>query len=131
MHDSTNPNVNNVEKIRQHGNFESSYYLRFKTNIVTTDNNKVLNRSFREGDVYKVEGDFGWRYIPDNVKQAAILLIADMMNDDSEYRRHGITNVSMDTTSFTLSDNFYESTGNIEADVLLMDYMMFVMDYVV
>jgi hypothetical protein len=131
LHDSSNSSVNNVEKIRQHGNFESSYYLRFKTNIVTTDNNKVLGRSFREGNVYKVEGDFGWRYIPDNVKQAAILLIADMMNDDSEYRRHGIVNISMDTTSFTMSDNFYESTGNIEADVLLMDYMMFVMDYVV
>lgn len=131
LHDSSDPSINNIEKIRQHGNFESSYYLRFKTNIVTTDNNKVLGRSFRDGNVYKVEGDFGWKYVPENVKQAAILLIADLLNDDSEYRRHRITNVSMDTTSFSMPGDFYETTGNIEADVLLMDYMLFVMDYVI
>lgn len=131
LHDSTNSSVNNVEKIRQAGNFDSSYYLRFKTNIVTTDKNRLLGRSFREGNVYQVEGDFGWRYVPENVKQAAILLIADLMNDDSEYRRHRITSISMDTTSFSMLGNFYETTGNIEADVLLMDYMLFVMDYVI
>ena len=53
------------------------------------------------------------------------------MNDDSEYRRHGISNVSMDTVSYSMNPNFYESTGNIEADVLLMDYMLFIMDYIV
>jgi hypothetical protein len=26
--------------------------------------------------------------------------------------------------------SFYESTGNIDADTLLMDYTLFVMDYV-
>lgn len=131
LHDSSNSSVNNIEKIRQHGNFESSYYLRFKTNVVTTDNNRTLGRLFREGSVYKVEGDFGWMYVPENVKQAAILLIADLMNDDSEYRRHRITNVSMDTTSFSMPGDFYETTGNIEADVLLMDYMLFIMDYII
>lgn len=131
LHDASDPKVNNVEKIRQAGNFESSYYLRFKTNIVTTDKNRVLGRTFREGNAYKVEGDFGWRYVPENVKKAAILLIADLMNDDSEYRRHRITNMTMDTTSFSMPGDFYETTGNIEADVLLMDYMLFVMDYVI
>lgn len=130
LHDSSVADLNNIEKIRQHGNFESSYYLRFKNSVSSTETGRVTSKSFRDGSVYKVEGDFGWRYVPDNVKQAAILLITDLMNDDSEYRRHGITNISMDTTSFNMSGDFYESTGNIEADVLLMDYMMFVMDYI-
>jgi hypothetical protein len=131
LHDSSDSSINNIEKIRQHGNFESSYYLRFKVNTVTTENSRLFSRNFREGGVYKVEGDFGWRYVPDNVKQAAILLIADLMNDDSEYRRHRITNISMDTTSFSMPGDFYETTGNIEADVLLMDYMLFIMDYII
>jgi len=29
-----------------------------------------------------------------------------------------------------MNPNFYDSTGNIEADVLLTDYTLFVMDYV-
>jgi hypothetical protein len=37
----------------------------------------------------------------------------------------------MDAIDLHFSDKFYESTGNIDADVLLMDYTLFVMDYVV
>jgi hypothetical protein len=53
------------------------------------------------------------------------------MNDDSEYRRHGIHSVDMDVVKMQMKQSFYESTGNIEADVYLMDYTLFVMDYVV
>ena len=53
------------------------------------------------------------------------------MNGDSSYRRHGMTTVDMDILKYTTKDSFYESTGNIDADVLLMDYTLFVMDYVV
>lgn len=131
LHDYTDSTLNNIEKVRQSGNFEACYYLRFKANVITTATSRLVGKEFKSHSDYKVEGDFGWRFVPTNVKQAAELIIADLMNDDSEYRRHGITNISMDTTSFTMSPRFYESTGNIEADVLLMDYMMFVMDYVI
>jgi len=131
IHDSTDSTLNNIEKVRQPFNFESSYFLRFKATVIQSSSNRLLGSKFKNGSDYKVEGDFGWRFVPDNVRQAANLIIADLMNDDSEYRRHAITNISMDTTSFSMSGNFYESTGNIEADVLLMDYMMFIMDYVV
>jgi hypothetical protein len=131
IHDSSDENLLNMEKVRQPGNFESTYYLRYRANIIQTNSSRIYGKKFRTDSDYKIEGDFGWRFVPSNIKQAANLLIADLMNDDSEYRRHGISSISMDTTSFNMSPNFYESTGNIEADVLLMDYMMFVMDYIV
>lgn len=96
-----------------------------------TNSNRITEKYFRENSDYKIEGDFGWRYVPNNVTQAADLLITDMLNDDSEYRRHGITSVDMDNIRFSINSNFYESTGNIEADVLLTDYTLFVMDYIV
>jgi hypothetical protein len=130
IHDSTDASLNNIEKVRQPFNFESSYYLRFKANIVQTNTSRLRGKTFKDHSDYKIEGDFGWRYVPLNIKQAADLIITDLMNDDSEYRRHGITSVDMDTLRFTMSNNFYESTGNIEADVLLTDYTLFVMDYV-
>jgi hypothetical protein len=52
------------------------------------------------------------------------------MNNDSEYRMHGMTRVEMDALTVYMKDSFYETTGNIEADVLLMDYTLFVMDYI-
>ena len=131
IHDSTNSSLNNVEKVRQPFHFESSYYIRFKANIIQTNTSRILGKTFKNHSDYKIEGDFGWRYVPNNIKQAADLIIADLMNDDSEYRRHGITSVDMDTVRFSMKSNFYESTGNIEADVLLTDYTLFVMDYVI
>jgi len=130
IHDSNDASLNNIEKVRQTFNFESSFYLRFKANIVQTNTSRILGKTFKEHSDYKIEGDFGWRFVPLNVKQAADLIVTDLMNDDSEYRRHGITSVDMDTISFTMKPSFYESTGNIEADVLLTDYTLFVMDYV-
>lgn len=130
IHDFSDSSLNNIEKVRQPFNFETSYFLRFKSNIVETNTSRLLGKTFKSYSDYKIEGDFGWRFVPLNVKQASDLLITDLMNDDSEYRRHGVTSVDMDTMRFTMTSNFYESTGNIEADVLLIDYTLFVMDYV-
>ena len=82
-------------------------------------------------DAYLIEGDFGWQFVPNNIEQAADLLLEDMMNDDSEFRRHGIHRVDMDTIQYQVNAKFLETTGNIDADVLLMDYTLFVMDYIV
>jgi len=131
IHDYTNAGLVNIEKVRQPFNFESSYYIRFKSESVQTNSSRLMSKYFKNGSDYKIEGDFGWRYVPSNVKQAAELIIADLMNGDSEYRRHGIYEVDMDIVKFRMNNSFYESTGNIEADVLLMDYTMFIMDYII
>lgn len=124
IHNSDDSTVNNIEKIKS-GLAESTYYIRYKPD------SEEPTRKFKSYSEYKIEGNFGWPYVPENVKQAAQLLIADLVTDDSAYRRHGIYEVDMDIIKYRTKDSFYETTGNIEADVLLMDYMMFVMDYVV
>lgn len=137
LHDSSNSGLLKMEKVRQVGNFESSYYIRYKTNSAEFSTawsglTTVSNNKFNSKNTYKIEGDFGWKYVPSNITQAANLLIADCMNDDSEFRRHGIFDAKLDTnTQFVFKSSFYESTGNIDADVLLMDYTMFIMDYIV
>ena len=129
--DSATDNSNNVEKVRQPHNFEASYYLRFKPDTLDRNNTLIVPVRFRSKSEYKIEGDFGWKYVPLNIQQAADLIIADLMNDDSDYRRHGIHSIDMDVVKMQFNQSFYETTGNIEADVLLMDYTLFVMDYVV
>ena len=124
-----NANTDSVEKMRQPFNFETTYQIKFRKSSLVEE--MFYLGKFLKDSLYKVTGDFGWRFVPDNIKQASSLLIADMMNNDSEYRNHGIVRVEMDAIRLYMKDSFYESTGNIEADVLLMDYTLFVMDYIV
>ena len=121
--------IDKIEKVRQPFNFDSTYNIRFKKTSLP-EQVFVLGK-WNLDSTYKINGNFGWKYVPDNVKQAASLLIADAMNNDSEYRMHGMTRVEMDALTVYMKNTFYETTGNIEADVLLMDYTLFVMDYIV
>jgi hypothetical protein len=131
IHDSTDSTINNIEKSKEPHNFNSSYYIQFRRSFLDSVQSIITSSKFDAGDSYKIEGDFGWRYVPDNIVQAADLLLEDMMNGDSDYRRHGISTIDMDILKYNTKDTFYESTGNIDADVLLMDYTLFIMDYVV
>lgn len=131
LFDYTDNTLNNIEKVHQPFNFQSTYYIRFKTGALIGIESKFDVSRFKEDASYTISGDWGWSYVPEQVKQAANLLIADYFNSDSEYRRHGIYEVDMDILKFRMGENFYASTGNIEADTLLMDYTLFVMDYIV
>lgn len=131
LHDSADSTLNNIEKSREPHKFQSSYYIQFRKSYIDKTQRIIYESRFDEDDDFKIEGDFGWQFVPGNIEQAADLLLVDIMTDDSEIRRHGIVSVDMDTISYTTKSSFYESTGNIDADVLLMDYTLFVMDYVV
>lgn len=80
---------------------------------------------------YEVVGNWGWKWVPINVKKATEIIMADLVNDDALLRRHGVTDVYMDTHRMRFDDSiFFSSTGNIDADVLLMDYQIMHMTYV-
>jgi hypothetical protein len=123
--------VKTLEKIRQPSNFNSTYYIRFKRGSGGISDRITEGGVFKESSSYSITGDWGWPYVPEPVTQACNLLVADFMNDDGEYRKHGIVSVDMDNIRFSMKSSFYESTGNIEADVLLTDYTLFVMDYII
>jgi hypothetical protein len=131
LHDYEDATMNHIEKLKEPNNFGSSYYVQFRKSVLDSVNVLLIVNKFNPQSVYRIEGDFGWRFVPNNIEQAADLLLEDMMNDDSIYRRHGIYSADMDVLKIQTGQNFYESTGNIDADILLMDYTLFIMDYVV
>lgn len=132
IHDYSDVSIDNIEKVRhQPFNFNSSYFIRWKQQLLDSVNMLLFTNKFKHNVTFTIVGDYGWEYVPENIKQAAILLIADAMNDDSTYRRHGFYGVDLDIVKLQGKDKFYESTGNIDADILLMDFTLFVMDYVV
>lgn len=100
---------------------QSNYFLRF------------LDRTTTFGDeaTFTIFGDWGWPWVPTNISEASELLIVDHFNDDSTIRQHGITEVKYDTRSgYVFSDTIFESTGNTDADVLLLDYTMFLIEMI-
>lgn len=131
IHDYSDATLNNIEKAKEPHNFGATYYIKFKRSTLDSPNVLMLVNKFYKTSAYTINGDYGWQFVPNNIEQAAGLLIADQMNDDNQYRVHGIKRADMDAIDLHFSDKFYESTGNIDADVLLMDYTLFVMDYVV
>lgn len=108
---------------------ESKMYIRRIEQIIpiATQDKQYIQPKFVEGSFYIITGNWGWDAVPTNITEAASLLIYDFMNDDTAYSRHGISNAKMDQYSMTFSDAAMSGTGNIEADVLLMDYTIYTM----
>lgn len=138
LYDANDPLLNSVEKSKEPHNFQSTFYVQFKKSYIERIQRVIYESKFHEDDEFKIEGNFGWRFVPNNIAQAADLLMVDAMSDDSEIRRRGVIEVQYDTVRYKMSGSsseskasFFETTGNIDADVLLMDYTLFVMDYVV
>lgn len=131
LFDENDINSRSIEKVHQPFNFDSSYYIRFKKGALSNRSGEIISAKFNENYSYSIFGDWGWVEVPYQVTQAANLLIADTFNADSEYRRHGVYEVDMDILKLKMGQDFFSSTGNIEADTLLMDFTLFVMDYII
>lgn len=85
----------------------------------------ITRTTFTQDATITVNGDWGWPFVPSNISQAADILIEDFISNDRENFRYGITRVWMDTQRFDFDPNIFSSTGNIDADILLMDYVIF------
>lgn len=120
---------------------ESEFFLRKKRHfdgvidgakeIVLFDDGytaTVSSRFFNKRSTYFVTGDFGWPYIPSNVNEAAKLLVADYLNQDSDYRRHNVVFQGTGPVQTTFKNDLIGTTGNLDADVLLIDYTSYLMD---
>lgn len=89
-------------------------------------------KKFPQGSRVSVTGDWGWISPPTNIKQASALLIIDLLEDTRrEHHSYGITRLYQDTNRLEFDPSiFSESTGNLDVDVLLMDYVYWIPDWI-
>jgi hypothetical protein len=108
---------------------ESKMYLRRTEQLIplATQERVFVQPKFTESSFYIVNANWGWDSIPVNVTEAASLLLADLMSGNNTQVRQGISQLKMDQYSVTYADSASMGTGNIEADVLLMDYTLYTM----
>lgn len=89
------------------------------TEVIRDPDSMYKNHVFRDNVVYTITGVWGWESVPTAVKDAALLLIEDSLDPDSEYReRYGAIVRAADWT-FEYHDKAYDGTGNATADRLL------------
>lgn len=77
---------------------------------------------FKKDYVYKIEGLFGWEYVPADVEEATALLVDYYLCNDFHVRNKNIAELSNDSYTFKYSANGFSGTGNILVDNLLSNY---------
>jgi hypothetical protein len=90
------------------------------------------SKKFPAGAKVTVTADWGWVSVPANIRQAMGLLIVDLLEDTRrEHHAYGITRLYQDTNRLEFdSSMFGESTGNLDVDVLIMDYVYWIPDWI-
>lgn len=109
---------------------KSKYHLKVVdagTNINESRPFRVIDPYgvFEKGSSYLVRGEFGWKYVPEDIKEAAILLVEDFRCADYNYRNKGIKSVKNEAFDIQYSDNISLGTGNLLVDSFLQDYKRF------
>ncbi len=79
---------------------------------------------FRNGYRYEVSGLVGWDYIPLEIKQAAFLLINDLLCSESTWRNKYVKKINNGQMSIEFSGQTYQGTGNALADSILNKFRM-------
>lgn len=115
---------------------ESNYKINKQLNAIVLDTTEGSNRinypkvwrdryldiDFFEGYEYVVDGDFGYKVIPQDIKDASELLIQDMVQGNLKYVNKYIESFDNDDFKIKFVKGSSESTGNKIVDRILEKY---------
>jgi hypothetical protein len=77
---------------------------------------------FRDGSRYSFTGQMGYKYIPEDIKLASMLLIQDILSNDYNWRNKYLQKVDLSEISFEMAKGAFNGTGNITVDNILDQY---------
>lgn len=109
---------------------KSKYHLKIVesgTNIDESRPFRVLDPFgvFEKGSTYLVRGEYGWKYIPEDIREATILIVEDFRCADFNYRNKGIKQVKNEAFDIQYNDSISLGSGNLLVDSFLQDYKRF------
>jgi hypothetical protein len=77
---------------------------------------------FRDGYLYKFVGQIGYKYVPEDIKLASMLLVNDILSNDYNWRNKYLSQVELSEISFKMAGGAFNGTGNITVDNILDQY---------
>jgi|694.fasta_scaffold08825_12 hypothetical protein len=109
---------------------KSKYHLKVYdvgTNVSESTPFRILDPYgvFEKNSTYLVRGEFGWKYVPEDIREAAILIVEDLRCADFNYRNKGLKSVKNESFDIQYSDSISLGSGNLLVDSFLQDYKRF------
>lgn len=77
---------------------------------------------FRQHSRYKVYGEFGWSYVPQDINHCAVRLVGNLLSRDAQWRERYLKKVNLSEISFELADGAFNGTGDVIVDSILDSY---------
>lgn len=77
---------------------------------------------FKKDHAYKIDGIWGWEYIPADIEEATALLVNDYLCNDFNIRNKNIAQLSNDSYDIKYAADAATGTGNLTVDNLIAHY---------
>ena len=74
---------------------------------------------FRDHTRYRIVGEIGYNYVPQDIKLCAMLLVGDLISKDNTWRTKYLKKVTLAEVGFELAGGAFSGTGNVVVDQIL------------
>ena len=99
--------------------YDPAWDIRYDNQV---DTNVLYYGRFRDNSRYKLVGQIGYKYVPEDIKIASMLLVNDILSNDYNWRNKYLSKVYLSEISFEMSKGAFNGTGNITVDNILDQY---------
>lgn len=77
---------------------------------------------FRDNSLYRFVGEIGYKYVPEDIKLASMLLQQDIMASDYNWRNKYLSEVTLSDIRLKMAAGAFNGTGNVLVDDILDEY---------
>jgi hypothetical protein len=121
------PNVNLVTyAITKDGssitNVENESDAENKVNYKPVWHERYLDPAFADGSEYRVDADYGWKVVPQDIQEACEMLVQDIKSDNLRYINRYIESFDNEDFKIKFAKNPTAGTGNMFVDKILEKY---------
>lgn len=122
IHDSSSATLNLYQISVDRSSIVPIDQIQNKVEYQKVWRDRYLDVSFANGYDYLVDGDFGYRFIPQDIQKACRLLVTDLSQNNNQYINKYIQ--VFDNTEFRVefAKEFARGTGNMVVDNILSKY---------
>jgi hypothetical protein len=94
-------------------------------NIIEWSDTSVINSAgyFERNSLYLIRGEYGWKYIPNDINLATLELVNDMLCSDFNYKNRGIKSVKNDAYAVEFIPG--NGIGSVLVESLISQYNRF------
>ena len=99
--------------------FDQGWDVRYDNNV---DPAVLYYGRFRDNARYSFQGLIGYKYVPEDIKIATMLLVNDILANDFNWRNKYLSKVNLSEISFEMAGGAFNGTGNVTVDNILDQY---------